>query len=146
MHLHTYASPLSSYSSLASEVLCRLALDLEIEAAQMPVRSRELSEGATLHLIGPRRKSRVILFYMVHHFPQSPTWVCDVDVERNNPRDRLGGGYVILARVVYMLESLHEETRVPWACSTIVRILALCEVNADSPTALVPEHPSRCAR
>jgi hypothetical protein len=41
----------------------------------------ELSEGATLHWIGPRREDRVFLFLhgTYANFPHSPTWVSDVD-------------------------------------------------------------------
>jgi hypothetical protein len=40
----------------------------------------ELSEGATLHWIGPRRKDRVFLYlHGTPIFPHSPTWVSDVD-------------------------------------------------------------------
>ncbi len=35
----------------------------------------ELSEGATLHWIGPRREDRVFLFLHGAHFLPSPTWV-----------------------------------------------------------------------
>jgi hypothetical protein len=65
----------------------------------------ELSEGATLHWIGPRRKDRVFLF--LHGTP----YFSHSGSERNDPRDRLGGGYVAPARAdyFYMLESLRKE-------------------------------------
>jgi len=65
----------------------------------------ELSEGATLHWIGPRRKDRVFLF--LHGTPFFSTLVAML-IER---KDRLGGGYVVPARAdyFYMLESLRKE-------------------------------------
>lgn len=40
----------------------------------------ELSEGATLHWIGPRRKDRVLLFlHGTPSFHPFPTWFSDVD-------------------------------------------------------------------
>lgn len=63
-----------------------------------------LSEGATLHWIGPRRQDRVLLF--LHGEPFSPLGLVRL-IEEN----RLGGGFVIPARLdyFYMLESLHKE-------------------------------------
>jgi hypothetical protein len=37
----------------------------------------ELSEGATLHWIGPRREDRVLLFLHGTPFLLTPTWVCE---------------------------------------------------------------------
>jgi hypothetical protein len=70
----------------------------------------ELSEGATLNWIGPRRKDRVFLFlHGTPFFSNSPTWVSDVDW-RGVPF-AVGGCYILPARVdyFYMLESLRKE-------------------------------------
>ena len=68
----------------------------------------ELSEGATLHWIGPRRNDRVFLF--LHGTLFSPTSLT-LGYRGTIRGDRLGGGYVIPARVdyFYMLESLRKE-------------------------------------
>ena len=85
----------------------------------------ELSEGATLHWIGPRQKDRVFLFlHGTPFFPTSPIWVGDVD-RRGTTRGtvqvevislRLGMTTFTCSRP--FIRSTKEPSELP--CSTIV--------------------------
>jgi len=102
----------------------------------------ELSEGATLHWIGPRRQDRVFLF--LHGMPfssHSPTWVRILI-------GYLGGGFVIPARIdyFYMLESLHKEYKGAVGIAMLNYGAHSCDVRSQNfllivPQALAPEHP-----